>query len=530
MKRNISEKTTKREESKMKNRKVKLLAVLVCAAIFMLSAIGITAAAAGEGAPEIVAQNIQYEGNFSMMFAVSVESASSEVRLEIYDASSTLLGTYAPKRTEMISVGERQIEAYIFITKGIAAKDMADYYYAKAVDGASESETLRASVAEYMLERLYGGYTLTEGQRALYGDVLQMGASAQRVLINEKDQDPSNDEMLVTDYVYVSVSGGNIGGFNKGVFPKGTELTLTPDDPETAVWYMTNTAGESELVEGNVAVANEHCTIAPGQDMTETVPEGAVHFNDLTDEQIAAGTSAGGGAYKTLGADVGYDIDMNIRGGEFFGLTVINKTNLSGLISKVLAVNTVATGSVGGTSCASKASDLRIGVDEISAAGNCYVFEADIMVENVVAYESGDALSMQLSFTSSSDTYNGQACWNYRHAGTSVYLQDRDKAYYGPDGSRKNINDIPLEGWYRLRVEMYMTYDDAGTFTGTRTKFYAGESFLGETDNCYTVSGAATEISNIDIFYISFYRTTNSNVYFDNIICQRIDKAYVAEG
>jgi uncharacterized repeat protein (TIGR02543 family) len=70
-----------------------------------------------------------------------------------------------------------------------------------------------------MLERLYGGETITADQEEMYRKSLEFGEAAQELL-------SPDDEIQVADYKYVRVEGGTVNGVEKGIFLKGDALTL----------------------------------------------------------------------------------------------------------------------------------------------------------------------------------------------------------------------------------------------------------------------------------------------------------------
>ena len=107
----------------------------------------------------------------------------------------TLKGSFTSTEVETITTaGGESRNVYVVKTLPIAAKDMADVYYAKPIDGAGNEGALkRYSVAEYLYERLYanGVVNAEEGtkaynQKLFYEAILDMGAMAQTVLINDK--------------------------------------------------------------------------------------------------------------------------------------------------------------------------------------------------------------------------------------------------------------------------------------------------------------------------------------------------------
>ena len=188
------------------------LALLIGAATVMVSG-----AAEAETKPVILSKNIQYGGDFSLMVAVDAATvADGEVKLHLTytdsDGEEQNI-TYTDTTSEPITVNGVSYDAYIFYTKGVAAKDMKTQYYLQAEDSTgAKSDVARYSVAEYMYERLYGGKTITTEQKELYEVVLDFGTKAQKVL-------NTADTMYVTDYYFASVAEGTVDGtYAQGVF------------------------------------------------------------------------------------------------------------------------------------------------------------------------------------------------------------------------------------------------------------------------------------------------------------------------
>ncbi len=252
----------------MKINNSKILAIVMALSLLVCSIVGITSVTAtaseDEATPQIVSKNIEYGGNFAMMFAVDAATTTSDVKLNVWDANKTFEVTYSPRYTETITTtnGTTYENAYIFFTGEIAAKDMADYYYIQAVDGEAFGEVIRYSVAEYMYERLYDGDTISDSQKELYEATLIFGSKAQKLLVNEKDNDPTNDEVLVTDYKYVRVNEGKIDGYNTGVYPVNSVLVISLNDDNTG-WEITYFDDITETVEGNTLTLINHCKAEP---------------------------------------------------------------------------------------------------------------------------------------------------------------------------------------------------------------------------------------------------------------------------
>ena len=226
----------------MKNR---IIAFLLTA-VLLFGVIPVMSVSAEDGtAPEIVSQNIAYNGYFGIMYAIDASTVEGgKATVTVYDSAMNFVGSYSATETETITrANGESVLVYVITSAPIAAKDMADIYYAVPSDVAgNEGATKRYSVGEYLYERLYlnGIINAEEGtkeynQKMFYENVLAMGASAQTVLINDKKAEGEDLETLVTDYRYVNVTGGTLSdGYTSGIFEKGTTVTInhTAEAPE----------------------------------------------------------------------------------------------------------------------------------------------------------------------------------------------------------------------------------------------------------------------------------------------------------
>lgn len=261
---------------KIKNRILSLAisASIIASCLASISAMAAEAVDPTEGGPEIVSQNIAYTGNFGLLYAIDAATVEGgSVKVNVYDADMNFVGSYsAYQKTITTADGTTYTDAYIVETPGVGAKDMADVYYAQAVDGAGNASKIkRYSVGEYLYERLYanGIVNATEGttdynKKVFYQNVLSMGASAQTVLINDKLANGAAKETLVTDYKYINVTGGTLAdGYTAGIFAEGTSVTVThtgtaPENQEQVGWKSAGATYNSDTI-----TLNDHAVISP---------------------------------------------------------------------------------------------------------------------------------------------------------------------------------------------------------------------------------------------------------------------------
>lgn len=258
-------------KEKMKN---KIFAFLVCVALLISSVPAVFASAEEATSPEIISQNIEYDGYFGLMYAVDAATVKGgKVTVTVYDSEMTLLDSYTSTNTETITrANGEEVSVYVLTTAPVAAKDMADVYYAKATDGeGNEGALKRYSVGEYLYERLYlnGIINAEEGtkdynKKVFYENVLAMGASAQTVLVNDKKAEGEALETLVTDYKYVNVTGGTLSdGYTSGIFENGTTVTVRHLGTAPAGQRLIGWASGSAVYSQSSFELNSHAILTP---------------------------------------------------------------------------------------------------------------------------------------------------------------------------------------------------------------------------------------------------------------------------
>ena len=115
------------------NKIAKLSVMILTIALVVCAAVGISVSADAEG-PAIISQNVEYGGNYALMYAVAADSVSDTVTLEVYnnaECSGAALWSQTIDATEANKETVQGIECYVFTTCGIAAKDMDVQYYVK---------------------------------------------------------------------------------------------------------------------------------------------------------------------------------------------------------------------------------------------------------------------------------------------------------------------------------------------------------------------------------------------------------------
>ena len=269
----------------------KIIALAVAVASLIGAAIAISASAE-ETKPQIIAQNVAYEGDFALMYAVDAATATAPVSLYLYTEAPTK-DSVAHKKYVVEEVtaasGNLKKDSYIFKTEGVAAKDMADVFYVQAVDAnGNKSDVVRYSVGEYLYERL-ATEGISKAQENLYYQTLYFGAAAQAVLA------PSTTP--ITSYRYVQVKGGLLSdGYKAGIYPIGTEITPVGDGVYT--WDVYSYADDKTLTQTTINAGESFdlsgVTIVVGS-TEKPLPVGTETFDKSTSIPSFVGKTLGSG-------------------------------------------------------------------------------------------------------------------------------------------------------------------------------------------------------------------------------------------
>ncbi len=499
-----------------KGKNLKIFALLVVLALTLGAIFAVSSFAEGQAkTPKIIAKNIEYGGNFAMMFAVDPATVEAgEVTLKMYKSDkTTLVGTYTKSAAEDMYPDDdtKNDAAFIFTTKGVPAKDMANVYYVQAEDSAgNKSEMLAYSVLEYMLESLYGPYKSDDAdQRALYEAVLEMGAKAQTVLINNKTDDPTQKVNLTTDYAYVNVTGGTLeNGKTTAVVLSGSQITVTPEGANTA-WNVTGVDETIESVEGNTVTVTKHCTISPAAASVEDVYDpDSYHFNDIDMSTVADKTAAGSGVYLgEYGSNLGLESVDTTPGDDgltykYVGATIVQDTKANGAVSKVLKLKIIPK--------PSSSPLFSHVVHNISAETmiwqNDIEFSFDIKsTVNKATYPltfrfmSGDSKMSEFYMQTVSE--DGKIKWAFM------------ESIKGADATADTVKSgVAVDEWNNIRIVLHTLGSTEGTATGARVDFYVNGTYVGSFDswqNSYT--------SVVNRCKILIANSVDAEYLFDNI-------------
>ncbi|MBO5316440.1 MAG: hypothetical protein J6B48_08430 [Clostridia bacterium] len=350
----------------------KIITATLAAITVLFAAMAITVSADTETNSDIIiSQNVAYTGDFALMYAVDPAKVTAPVTLNIYEAepteASTAKYTFTSSATTPAATSGLDIDAYIFIANGTAAKDMTKVYYAQVVDANGvKSEVKRYSVAEYLYERL-ATPDITEKQEALYESVITFGDKAIDLL--------AAGNPLVSAYKYVTIEGGTLDGtYDAGIYLKND--TVNPQAEGVTSWTASD---------GTKVANGESYTIGDNHvSFTETVEEPAV--DTITIDRTRTGTNTlegyaldsyscySGSTSKKFGWSAGFTTDGN---------SGIKEDTVYGTTSQVVLLDPTAGG------------DLSCYVDSLC--------KSDVTADEATAYE----ISADIKFVpdSSAQTY-----------------------------------------------------------------------------------------------------------------------------
>ena len=166
---------------------------------------------------------------------------------------------------------------------------------------------------------------------------------------------------------------------------------------------------------------------------------------------------------------------------------------------------------------AEAASSTVFSVTNLGAPGNCYVFEADMLFGGS---ESSTSPVAQLNFVRDTGKSPLISAWvdfyQYTRGGQN-YLRIQEY-FAGADGVKDTevVAGIPVDEWFKLRIEMYKDYSGEGGELKIKLKFFVNGKFVGVSDSGHYEKGAYKDFL-VNAVKISYYRHTASSFYLDNI-------------
>ena len=310
----------------MKNTKFSKITLLVLSLALVFGAVAAITASAetNETKPEIISQNVAYSTNLAVKLAVDATTATAPIKLYRFDTEPAVgeVGELVATSSEFVAadstVNNLPKDSYVIQAPGVAASDIAHYYYYKVVDAnGNESDIFRYSVAEYLYERLATA-GITDTQKNLYNATIAYGAAAQ-IQFNSTDPDVSTLNL-------VTVDGGVVDGYAQGLYATGATVTPVGIDAIVTKWTVYKYDAEGNRTSGT-AGSNEPITI---EGRTEIIAgeikeyrPGTYTFEDLNVGDAINGVSCNNGAAASIVKDSVYGKESNVIKLDFNGNTAV---------------------------------------------------------------------------------------------------------------------------------------------------------------------------------------------------------------
>ena len=469
----------------MKNSITKALTLVISLALLVCGIFAISASADNEASANVELATLNYGGEVRIAYALSLSGTTAEnVVLKIYDNASLTGDPYVSEFS-----GEYYKETSpIYYSKGVSAKDLADYMWAVPCDkssGEAIGRACRYSVAHYC-NSILADASSAEDLKALAEDLLTYGASAQTRLINIGN---IASEPLVIDYnyVYTKTSGVTLDGYSSGLYaPDAKVIPSYSGDKTISSWTVTNADGTSYSVSiseaANGFAVAQNAVIAPEFELSKVVADFSEGF--VQDAPVTS-TKDDEDSY----ADIADDATSHT------GTEVIYE------IADPL----------GGTNNALKVTTTKAKLQQpgrtdvaVSGEGNCYVFETDIYI---AATDSGEFVRVNFRDTSGNAVARFMVCGN-----------GQIKDYNG--STSVSICTIDKNEWVTLRIEYYKSSVAEENYY----KIFADGVLLAQSYGAYKVSDAP-----ISVVRLQHQRLVASVTYYDNISAYADVKSYTPE-
>ena len=183
---------------------------------------------------EIRYYNLSYSSQIYLMYAVAYENvdpAADEVRMLFWDEGRSdgyPLGTEARSVTANSTATIGGKKHLVFYSEGLAPKQLTDTVYCRAcvTKGGTTyySEPIKYSPIKYVFTVLDGSYG--QADQELVSALRAYGAAAQARF------NYHTERLASEDFCAVTLNGAQFDdGFSQGLYPAGTELTVTADVP-----------------------------------------------------------------------------------------------------------------------------------------------------------------------------------------------------------------------------------------------------------------------------------------------------------
>lgn len=470
----------------MKKKTISRVLLLVLSLALMIGALlSVSAMAEGEESTEsleIISQNVSYEGQTHLFFAVKYENVEDPEAITLEVSWTDSEG----EKSSVVTVSEAEVvegfDCRTFKTPGVDAKNYTAKFtvVAKTASG-TESAPKTFSVAEYCnLWITYVAYTSVTGTPAAEElklkdaceATLQYGSAIQ-ALLNYYPNGNTNDHP--SNYAYVKAIDGTANGANSAHVIKGENVTLAytgeiEEGKGVSSWNVYYEDGSTEVVAANGVFAPKANCVAAAV-IEATIPD------------FVAGT----GAYYANGAVYGTRFDYSAES----------------------QLNVIEWSPAGTPNATTAIVDGAMVFDKTAAGNEEYIFWNVATTNNGKGYDAGDkfVFDMDVKFSEIS-TVDGPLGSIYIRNGSKlahtvgVYMND-GKITLGGAGA------LDVDTWYN--VTLVSSFDTAaGTVT---VDLYVNGSYQGVAND--SINNANDSHSGKAHFYLG--KDETGAVTFDNV-------------
>ena len=478
------------------NKLTKILVPVLALALLLGAMVGITASANENTTPEIASKNVAYSSQLYLYYAVPViddnaDDVNDAVVLNVYsDAEcSELLYTVNGNVETIEALGG---DYYVFITSGVAAKELNTCEYVQAVntETGAKSAVVEYSVEKYLYERLYDmGYALMteeDGEdfirRTLYYDLLKYGNTAQQLFAPDAAD-------KIADGNYFGTSKGFV---KSGFYDAGAKVTLKATDSEILGWKYGQFTAAGELIEsayaanGSVVTLSGQIAAVPVYDTIELVN---IDFDSesYTDYLLPAATDESTGISSAVG-DGKYTVTQNGTTNAGFTFYTTSK----------------------------------------NADANLAIFQADITINSTSAADNNIYVYLGPKGGGSSTYYNF-FIFNGKKDGSfglkyEYYYQGGTASTNRTTLTHDVVSTAKVGEKMTLRIEFYEGYAGeqyADAETKALTKVFVNGNLVYETDvvygNNYNTNEAFADASNVGEVKFSYHRQSPGSMTFENV-------------
>ncbi len=256
-----------------------------------------------ESALDIAYCNLSFENEVHLMYAV--KSNDANVKLLVWEEAQSeyMLGTETAVLFPLSNQMEIDGDMYtVFKYTGLSAKQLADDVYVRAyISGSDEYGGVhKYSILQYAYNKLGKTGTASTNEKLIkmLNAMLEYGEAAQEY------HDYKLDRLANADFVQITLNGGTLpDGFNKGLYPVGSTITITARKTESDGSEFVEWVDENGEFVADTAIAK----ITAGEgNMTYTALYNKVAYSEGLEYTL----SADGTYYSVTGIGTCTDTDI----------------------------------------------------------------------------------------------------------------------------------------------------------------------------------------------------------------------------